>query len=91
MAKLRGSRRPAAITMDRIRQKAVVLGRCEGAFSRCSSPPVSEFLPLELKNAFSGRSVRLWGPLFDMYSRVILLRMAQEDGLQETADRVARA
>ena len=61
MAKLRGSRRPATITMDRIRQKAVVLGRCEGAFSRCSSPPVSEFLPLELKNAFSGRSVRLWG------------------------------
>ena len=61
MAKYRGSRRPATMTMDRIRQKAVVSGRCEGAFSRCSSPPLSAFFSLELKNAFSGRSVRLRG------------------------------
>ena len=56
-------------------------------------------LNLEFALAFSllmidkgpGGGLLLLEALFDMYSWRLLLRMGQEDGLQETADRVARA
>ena len=38
-----------------------------------------------------GGGVLLLEAVFDIYSRGSLLRMEQDDGLQETADRVARA
>ena len=59
-------------------------------FAFCTLNLLSRFLSSRSTKRLGG-GVLLLEAFFYIYSRGLLLRMEQEDGLEETADRVARA